>query len=1140
MKHAFAFFLLSLSYCTFAQNVINAELPSILPPSPTASALMKYEEVPISYYTGLPSIEIPIFNGKLSNGNAMPVKLSYHPAGAKIKEIASDCGLGWSLIAGGSISRTVKGYPDEILERDGSNIGKVGIYQTSTAYHVNRFYEFNSQVESETVNTMSDVVNEYLWDVNVKGKYDTEHDMYQYNFMGYTGRFIIKKSNGILQVSKLDVNPLKIINHYDSGTFAPNSFTILDEDGNRYVFDVIEITESQQVTSSIPRSIYGNHGFSQNQYTFRSSFHLSKIYDNNGLLLAELSYSPNEFAEKTKSGTVTNYVDKYNVIPGYENLYSGLSTGFNPLPAQESSSAINLTRTRKLSGINIPGKEKISFSFAIGRQDSNLMEPSNSYKLSEIIIKSRHEGVEKKFTFQYTYSFDTETRMLLDKVKEYGNSTNYLERKLSYKMTIVSSPADRIDPPFGTVDFSSFGSPSANVLSQMTLPTGGYIDYNFGPSTYSYIGNSAIPDSEFINNIDNWNYQLTWSSFNTRNGPMQFFFSIAEAQDVKFHTSNNFSANISEFGYTVYKKVTTNGIVSYNTVANLFKMAEEGIPLPQASGTWPLTPGDYYVSFSSASRDVAGQPYHIYGTIGAYFKKWKRFNADGTRYYSSKQFEGNDVRINSINYFDGIKSKTEYFSYNFLNDPTRSSGSLVYPKPVFKSVKSKRECVAANGGDFQLQDFTIQYDAITTTDQQSVVKTKGYDVGYKNVTLSKLDDIDNFLGASNLPFAYKKMVFTSPIDYPEEIDPEMNTSYPFLPTLNIDYKRGLLINESLYNAYAMKVKETEYKYNFEDHVSNNGLRFFNSGNRAFLNYGNYTTYAAYKNFLNTCTVCFCYSGLPASFVLYRPIKEAYGWAKLYEVNSKEYYEYLGSVSETQTLFDYKPFNQKVGTEIQKLTDGNTKRTEYFYSGDANVWDEPNVATLNGRNAISALIKTESFKNNEKISTQKVLYRDWGNGMLKPEIIQQSKGEGDLENKIRFNAIDTSGNPREVQQELGSKICYIWGYNKTLPVAKIENCPDFNLIDSTKISAIEAASDNIANYSETGLINALKALRSETSLANAMITTYTYTRLSAISTITDAKGDMMKYSYDSFGNLESVRDKNGNILSESKYHYQNQF
>lgn len=81
-------------------------------PAPNAAALGKYSDIPVSYFTGVPSISIPIYTvqeGPLS----VPVALNYHASGVRVGEPASWVGLGWSLDAGGMVTRTVMGKPDD-------------------------------------------------------------------------------------------------------------------------------------------------------------------------------------------------------------------------------------------------------------------------------------------------------------------------------------------------------------------------------------------------------------------------------------------------------------------------------------------------------------------------------------------------------------------------------------------------------------------------------------------------------------------------------------------------------------------------------------------------------------------------------------------------------------------------------------------------------------------------------------------------------------------------------------------------------------------------------------------------------------------------------------------------------------------
>src|SRR5690606_31999908 len=87
-------------------------LKRIILPAPTASALGKYGEIPVGLYTGIPEITIPVYTIK-AGAIELPIRLSYHAGGIKLEERPSNIGLGWSLIAGGVITRSIRGLPDK-------------------------------------------------------------------------------------------------------------------------------------------------------------------------------------------------------------------------------------------------------------------------------------------------------------------------------------------------------------------------------------------------------------------------------------------------------------------------------------------------------------------------------------------------------------------------------------------------------------------------------------------------------------------------------------------------------------------------------------------------------------------------------------------------------------------------------------------------------------------------------------------------------------------------------------------------------------------------------------------------------------------------------------------------------------------
>lgn len=94
-----------------AQLIGSNNLPSALPPGPSAAKFLKYGEVPISKYTGLPNISVSIYDIQ-AKGMTIHINLSYHSSGFKVNEEAGWTGLGWSLNTGGSIIQIVNSFDE--------------------------------------------------------------------------------------------------------------------------------------------------------------------------------------------------------------------------------------------------------------------------------------------------------------------------------------------------------------------------------------------------------------------------------------------------------------------------------------------------------------------------------------------------------------------------------------------------------------------------------------------------------------------------------------------------------------------------------------------------------------------------------------------------------------------------------------------------------------------------------------------------------------------------------------------------------------------------------------------------------------------------------------------------------------------
>lgn len=96
----------------YAQNIQTAKGKDFVPVSPSAASLGTYGQIPVGYFTGVPEIGIDLYNVQYKE-LSVPIRLQYHAAGNKPDVIPGPVGLGMTLLAGGSVTRIINGYPDE-------------------------------------------------------------------------------------------------------------------------------------------------------------------------------------------------------------------------------------------------------------------------------------------------------------------------------------------------------------------------------------------------------------------------------------------------------------------------------------------------------------------------------------------------------------------------------------------------------------------------------------------------------------------------------------------------------------------------------------------------------------------------------------------------------------------------------------------------------------------------------------------------------------------------------------------------------------------------------------------------------------------------------------------------------------------
>lgn len=1142
--------ILSNIYCQLnaqAGNDFNKDVDNInkiFPAAPTSNNLMKFEEVPVSYYTGIPDISIPLFNIPTSNPNVnLNVQLKYHPLSAKPDDKAGETGLGWNLLAGGTITRTVRGgVADGKIEStfmSSPPAVKYGIYR----HENNPTYKL---IFDQLTNWN---INEYAFYVGI-GTYDTEYDLYQYNFMGYSGRFIIKKDpNGNFIAEKLDRNNLKITSTHDSGGEV-QTITITDDKGSQYLFRGME-TSSKNVSTVKVGLLNGSSDIATNigGGIYFTAFHLEKVKDPSNNVLLTFTYDQASQVQYKDPETRTNRLAG-NITYSYSN------TTMNPDPqmpgAIEAQTVYNTANTKLLTSIAITDKGTVNFFYEKGRSDSNYLNAADLYKLksiqSNISGQSNSQYVDK-YSFDYDYSNTSFynppspqgflQKLLLKKITKSSLGNNLNEYNIAY---------NSFDKTFGKDNWGYYKGPepykptyiTQDVISSITYPTKGKVVFDFGENVYSHAAGFNQPMEPITGEWVDSNNTFTLDIPSFSPSQKKEFFTILSPQKVKLHLDLG-SLIYSNWRFDIYQQTGSN---TYSPSLHFWEMSwqsclnngnvqcqshnpgENSQPITEFDGEVDLQPGTYYASFTG-SYGYTQMPvsYNYTATTKEHYF---------TSYLTKK---GGGLRVNNIKYFDDVVStspaKEFIYDYTDINDPQKSSGALVFPEPVFRyqeGITYEYHPALSDGYLYYscTSDTTTNYNIIPSE------KTQGSDVGYQYVTLRQIVRGSNNSITDNGRTVYK---FRSPIDFP---NPEMFVpSMPVLPITNHDYLRGQMVFEKKYDKDGKILSEVNNEYASYVFEKLEGIKardnFYNNINPERYKYKYYSAFQQYfpQVILATPYKYFIKYGITLPS---KKVETSYFYKN--GVQSSV----TSTTNSTYNSFDYPSLS------TQLLADGSVTRTNYLYA------TEKNNQKLINANMISIPLETGVTQKLNTIVTEKavakteVIYDPSTTSLFPDAVTGLNTLTNAMETKIKYDKYDNKGNLEEYTLKEGTPVTIIWGYNKTQPIAKLEGVRKSDIQQSLIDTIVNASNtDALAglNNDESALLSALDTFR-KTAVPGALITTYTYDPLVGVRSIIQPSGFKELYFYDTENRIKEIkqetRDVAGNVsyktLKEYQYHFKN--
>lgn len=509
--------------------------------SPSATEIVRHERIPVSYFNGLPSIDIPLYTIQ-SKDITFPLSLSYHASGIKVNQYPTMVGLGWNMNLG-AITRVVNGLPDETCGKDiADSKGMSYNIQENTGYYYSSGFMDREDWASE-----QRLIDHYISSQTLK--YDIEPDEFVINAYGLSGSIFfyrdsygtvhskIKSNNGeIFKVESHTIqdNPECIVFHgNDSDTPLTSyrihklfkEFTVVKNDGTKLVFgggdDYIEFyTEKRSSENGTSYMKTWPSAWLLKEIISPKGNRISFKYrrDGNPVIMSDVRtdvWTVDYASGSSNQSPVTDpdrgksFIIQHPLYPLRITSDDGLEIYFSTAKDKDLSTVTeDDVRYLNITGFNPELSDKICYSkSSTSDAAKTAVEPHDySHKLTKIDVS--HKGkVIKALTFRYIES--TAERLKLDMLN-IGNAagsseqTYYFEydngKLPPYNSTVTDnwgywnnknyrngiSKEDFFDYRSADVSYTK-----AETLTKIIYPTGGYVTLDYELNDYSKIATQA-------------------------------------------------------------------------------------------------------------------------------------------------------------------------------------------------------------------------------------------------------------------------------------------------------------------------------------------------------------------------------------------------------------------------------------------------------------------------------------------------------------------------------------------------------------------------------------------------------------------------------------------------------------------------
>lgn len=1168
----------------FFHFVIGQTNQRIIPPSPNASSLGQYGDVPVSYYSGIPEISIPIYTVKCGS-ITLPISLNYHASGIKVSQQASWVGLGWSLNSGGVITRTIFGYDDFGKEKGdnyGNPSGPKGYYYDQDFKYVNS--------ENKLVEPQNNDISAIYYDYNIIASGDGEPDVFTFNFNGYTGKFYFDRKRTNTENYAVPVfsnNSNLSVKYYPSynedidmhGGQSYGHWEIIDGKGYKYHFITKEITSI--FTSECLNYCACNNYFYQDlrQPEVVNTWYLNRIESPNGDFINFIYNEKNHpiISNQTFNQMVVRATDIISAngcvkcnnnsivqIVSHEVYLKEIEFNNGKIYFHTSNrtdletkqiGASQSYNAQKLDSIKVYNKQamllKCVFDYGyFGSWRSN--DPDyGRLKLNNLFFYDSNANESHPYKFEYIDNSSITPSKKSNAIDHWGyfnGKGNEHEWDSDSYGNIVSCQNGTLIPPtelyYGVSKILLHGADrepddrymSNLMLNKISYPTGGWTEFIFEPNTYSNFG------SYYVDNFETVSAGIGFTNVLDDKYDM---FTIDEDQEVDIRhgfVDNQITSVIPQYEndwscyfisglegtYAQLFKIESNGtstlIKEFHATAGEERIEDLSLVFENSwqfskSEKIHLQKGNYKIQINYLQPDN-GSNCHI---SVKYIKSKTLISekiAGGLRIKRILNNAGKDPVIRSFDYTSGPNLSTGillstvpvYFApmnIDFIYQAGFYSNSIGGESYPFYSYGNGSFLVGMSGG------------------LQNICSANGSIVGYSKVT--ELISDSNIFGKSIYYFNNDREVPNVESQRLTFVSYDTGSGYtngynltnsyfsltPNVPNIS-PLANGLLKEKELYDKTNNIVHKEKYFYSKDVNTSTSikGVKI----NKLLANSPSYNI----KFYDRNCE-----------------------WWKLDSIKTTKFID-SKEVCITKE-YDYNTINLLHKKVTIKNSNGKTFEKQITYPCDID--DNGVYSNMTAKNMIEYPIEEREYVDGKlvkgELSTYNASYLPYEKYISekKTPITSFSIFNGTKDShypllpQIKYNKYGYNGRINEIIQKDGNIITYLWSYKNEYPIAEIKNAT-FSQVSSalSGITPEQLASSVVPNMDK------VEALRQNSNLSNAQITTYTYKPLVGMTSVTDPRGVTTYYEYDDFNRLKQtyiIENGEKKILQKYDYHYANQ-